>query len=45
MMHHTTIKHVKLEYSYIFKHKNPGCNNTHSKKEKENGSEHENAHN
>ena len=26
MMHHTTIKHVVLEYWYIFKHKKPGCN-------------------
>ena len=26
MKHHTTIKHVTLEYSYIFKQKNPGYN-------------------
>ena len=26
MMHHTTIKHIELEHSYIFKHKNLGCN-------------------
>ena len=26
MMHHTTIKHVTLEYWYIFKHKKPDCN-------------------
>ena len=26
MMHHTPIKYVTLEYSYIFQHKNQGCN-------------------
>ena len=25
MMHHARIKHATLEYSYIFKHKNPDC--------------------